>query len=77
MGIQGFTYWLHKTYPKAFETGDVSGSQKKSFDHLYLDLNGAPLPFLSSSNSHSRLQLSMQATFTTGFTWGRKMRTIS
>ena len=38
MGIEGYTRWLHEQYGDCFTAAPPS--KPRSFDHVYLDLNG-------------------------------------
>jgi hypothetical protein len=38
MGIEGYARWLYEAHPKRFAVAPT-GSER-SFDHVYLDLNG-------------------------------------
>ena len=38
MGIEGYTRWLYDAYPDCFQAAPPS--KPRSFDHIYLDLNG-------------------------------------
>jgi 5'-3' exonuclease len=38
MGIEGYTRWLHEQYSDCFTAAPPS--KPRSFDHIYLDLNG-------------------------------------